>query len=77
MSTDAFLTPVQLAEKYPVSLSTIYSACLGGLLAHYRIPAKKGKRGKYLIKHGDFLAWLEANRHEATVPREDEDLKYL
>jgi len=35
------------------------------LLPHYRIPSKKGSRGKFLISEADFLAWLEANRHEA------------
>ncbi len=59
------LTPAALAAKYPVSRSTIYSACKDGLLAHYRVPATRGKRGKYLIKEEDFLAWLEGNRHEA------------
>jgi hypothetical protein len=62
---DVLLTPAQLAGKYPVSRSTIYSACQEGLLAHYRLPAKKGARGKYLVKETDFLAWLESNRHEA------------
>ncbi len=62
---DELLTPAQLAKKYPVSRSTLYSACADGLLAHYRLPAKKKSRGKYLIKLSDFLAWLEANRHEA------------
>jgi excisionase family DNA binding protein len=59
------MTPAGLAKKYPVSRSTLYSACQEGLLPHYRLPAKKGKRGKYLIKESDFLAWLESNRHEA------------
>jgi hypothetical protein len=62
---DILLTPAQLAKHYPVSRSSIYSACQDGLLAHYRLPAKKRRRGKYLIKESDFLAWLESNRHEA------------
>lgn len=59
------LTPAQLAEKYPVSKSLIYAACIGGLLTHFRVPATKGARGKYLIDEADFLAWLESNKHEA------------
>ena len=59
------LTPAQLADKYPVSRSMIYSACQEGLLPHYRVPAKRGARGKYLIAESDFLAWLESNRHES------------
>ena len=62
---DVLLTPVQLAKKFPVSRSSIYSACQDGLLSHYRVPAKRGKKGKYLIKLADFEAWLESNRHEA------------
>jgi len=58
-------TPAQLSEKYPVSRSSLYGACADGLLPHYRIPSKKGSRGKFLISEADFLAWLEANRHEA------------
>ena len=71
------LTPAQLAAQYPVSRSTIYSACLSGLLAHYRVPAKKGKRGKYLIKLEDFEKWLEGNRRDATEPQDEEQLTYL
>jgi hypothetical protein len=59
-----FLTPAQLVAKYKnaVSRSTIYSACQDGMLTHYRVPAKKGARGKYLIKESDFLSWLESLR---------------
>ena len=70
------MTPAQLAEKYPVSRSTIYAACRTGL-PHYRVPAKKGKRGKYLIKEDEFLVWLETNRYEPRVVRDDEQLTYL
>ena len=59
------LTPAQLATKHPISRSTIYSACQDGLLPHYRVPAKKGQRGKYLIAEAEFLAWLASTRHEA------------
>ena len=66
------LTIAQLTLKYPVSKSTLYSACQEGLLPHYRIPAKKGAKGKYLIKLADFLAWLESNRHEGDTEDEQE-----
>ena len=75
--TGGFLTPSQLVTKYPVSRSTIYSACQDGLLAFYRIPAKRGKRGKYLIKECDFLAWLEENRHEAGDAGDDGELTHI
>jgi len=61
-----FMTPAQLVKKYPVSKSTIYEAARSGALAHYRIAAKRGARGKYLIKLADFIVWLEGNRHDAT-----------
>ena len=75
--TVSFLTPAQLAKKYPVSRSTLYSACQDGLLPHYRVPAKRGKRGKYLIKESDFLAWLEENRHEGAAADDDGELTFL
>lgn len=65
-----FLTPAQIAKKYPVSRSTVYGACTDGLLPHYRVPSRKGARGKVLIKEDDFLAWLESNRHEAGEVRD-------
>lgn len=65
---ETFLTPATIARKYPVSKSTVYSACQDGLIPHYRIPAKKGKRGKYLIRETDFLGWLESNKVAASVP---------
>lgn len=57
-----FLTPTQISALYPVSRSTIYAACQSGFLAHYRVPARKGAKGKYLIKEEDLLAWLESFR---------------
>lgn len=72
------MTPSQLVEKYPVvSVSLIYEACKGGLLAHYRLAAKKGRRGKYAIKEEDFLAWLESNRHEGAEADDDGQLTFL
>lgn len=59
---DDLLSIAALAGKYPVSKSLIYAACQGGLIPHYRIPARNGKRGKYLIREGDFMAWLEQHR---------------
>lgn len=76
-ATDSLLTPSQLAKKYPVSRSTIYSACQDGLLSFYRLPSKKGTRGKYLIRESDFVVWLESNRHEAGEPEAEEGLKII
>lgn len=74
-----YLTPVQIAERYPLSKHTVYAACQGGLLTHYRIPSKKGNRGKYLIAEADFLAWLESNKRVAgeVVTEEESEFKYL
>ena len=74
---ESFLTPAQLAEKYPISRSTLYSACQEGLLPHYRIPAKRGSRGKYIVKESEFLAWLEANRQESMDLADDGDLRHI
>lgn len=60
------MSPAQLSAKYPVSRSSLYGACADGLLPHYRIPSKKGGRGKCLISEADFLAWMESNRREGT-----------
>ena len=68
MSSDNFVTPSQLAAKYPVSRSTIYSACRAGLVTHFRVPSRKGSKGKYVIRESDFLAWLDRNKHEAGAP---------
>ena len=73
----SFLTPAQIADQYPVSKSTIYSACQDGLLPHYRLPARRGRRGKYLIKVADFLAWLEAHRREAGNAEDDGPLTHI
>ncbi|MDB5306079.1 MAG: hypothetical protein JWO38_281 [Gemmataceae bacterium] len=62
---EEFLTPAQLAKRFPIARSSVYAACQAGLLTHYRLPAKKGARGKYLVKLSDFVAWLESNRHDA------------
>ena len=74
---ESFLTPAQLAEKYPISRSTLYSACQEGLLPHYRIPAKRGSRGKYIVKESEFLAWLEANRQESLDLADDGELQHI
>ena len=76
-SQEAFLTPAQIAVSYPVSKSTIYSACQNGLIPHYRIAAKKGTRGKYLIKLSDFLVWLETNRREVKEIEDDGELLHI
>jgi len=57
--TPVMLSPAQIATDYLVSRSTVYAACRSGMLTHYRVPAKKGARGKYLVKEVDLLAWLE------------------
>lgn len=74
---ETFLTPAQLAEKYPISRSTLYSACQEGLLPHYRIPAKRGSRGKYIVKESEFLAWLETNRQESLDLADDGELQHI
>jgi excisionase family DNA binding protein len=74
---DILLTPAQIVKRYPVSRSTIYAACRDSLLAFYRVPSGRGKRGKYLIKLADFLAWLEANRHEAGEVEDDGELTHI
>jgi excisionase family DNA binding protein len=53
------LSPADISTRYSVSRSTTYAACRSGMLAHYRVPSKKGVKGKYLIKESDLLAWLE------------------
>jgi excisionase family DNA binding protein len=72
-----FLTPAQIAAAYPVSKSTIYGACQNGLLPHYRVPARKGARGKYLVKEEDLLAWLESLRVEGCGPQDDGPLEHI
>lgn len=72
--SDTYLTPLQISKKYPVSRSTLYEACQDGL-PHYRVPARRGKRGKYLIKESDFLLWLESFRREGAYP-DDDDLEF-
>lgn len=66
--TPAMLTPAQIAADYLVSRSTVYAACRAGLLPHYRVPAKKGARGKYLVKEVDLLAWLDTLRCGEPTP---------
>jgi hypothetical protein len=47
-----------------VSRSTLYSAMHDGLLPHFRVPSKRGARGKILVDEADFLAWLVTLKHE-------------
>lgn len=71
------MTPAQIEERFPiVSRSLVYAACKNGDLPHYRLPAKKGARGKYAIKLDDFLKWLEANRVEG-VTEDDGELRHI
>ena len=55
----SMLSTAEVAARFSVSRSTVYAACRSGLLTHYRVPSKKGVRGKYLVKEADLLAWLE------------------
>ncbi len=76
MAANDLMTPAQLADKYPVvSRSLIYAACQDRELRHYRLPARKGSRGKYAIREQDFVAWLEAHRVEEVA--DGGELKYL
>jgi len=56
------LSPARISKRFSVSRSTVYSACRSGQLPHYRVPATKGARGKYLFREGDVLAWLETHK---------------
>lgn len=67
IDTDSLRIPEMLsaavvARRYGVSRSTIYTACLEGTLPHYRVPAKPGARGKYLVREADVAAWIESFR---------------
>lgn len=61
-----FLTPAEIVKRHPwVSRSTLYGAMKAGFLPHYRVPSKRGARGKYLLKESEFLAWVESTRQVA------------
>ncbi len=66
--TAGMLTPSQVSAKFTVSRSTVYAACRSGSLSHYRVPARKAGRGKYLIQEQDLLAWLESLKVTSGVP---------
>lgn len=66
--TPEMLSPARITRRFDVSRSTVYTACRSGLLPHYRVPARKGARGKYLIKEADLQAWLEALKSPGTPP---------
>jgi hypothetical protein len=61
------LTPRVVEKRYSVSRSTLYAACRTGQLPHYRVPARKGGRGKYLFRPADVLNWLDALRVDGAV----------
>lgn len=61
------LTPRVVEKRYSVSRSTLYAACRTGQLPHYRVPARKGGRGKYLFRPTDVLNWLDALRVDGAV----------
>lgn len=62
------LSPARITAKYAVSRSTVYAACRSGQLPHYRVPTRKGSRGKYLFREEDVAAWLESLRVAAGPP---------
>ena len=62
------LSPARITRRFDVSRSTVYAACRSGLLPHYRVPARQGARGKYLIKEADLQAWLETLKSAGTPP---------
>jgi hypothetical protein len=63
MNTD-LLTPKQVAQQYPLSLSLIYLLCEQHQLAHTRVGGR-GRRGRLLIAPADVEAYLLNNRVEA------------
>jgi hypothetical protein len=72
-----FLTTGQLVKKYPfASLSLVYAACKAGRLPHYRVGKTPGRRGKYVIREADFLAWVESCRVGETRPEDGGPPKY-
>ena len=62
------LSPARVAAKYAVSRSTVYAACRTGALTHYRVSARPGARGKYLVKEDDVVAWLDSLKAGAERP---------
>ncbi len=64
------ISPAKISTEYSISRSTVYAACRSGMLPHYRVPARKEAKGKYLVKEVDLLAWLETLKSagEATTP---------
>ncbi len=67
-SPSGMLTPAAVSKRFAVSLSLVYAACRSGALAHYRVPARADKRGKYLMHERDVTAWLESLRVETSTP---------
>jgi excisionase family DNA binding protein len=64
------LTPLQISELWPVSLSTVYALVRSGKLAAYRIGAQ-GKGRKILIRQEDWENFLATTR-VSEWPREEE-----
>lgn len=60
VSTPEMLSPSMIAIRFGISRSTVYIASRAGQLPHYRVPARKGARGKYLFREADVIAWLES-----------------
>jgi excisionase family DNA binding protein len=59
------LTVKQAAQKAGVSSNTVYAWCEDRLLTHFRLAARRGRRGKILIDEQDLDAYLESCRVEA------------
>ena len=55
----------------------VYAACKDGLLSHYRVPSRPGRRGKYVLRETDVLTWLEGYRHEAGDVEDDGPLRHV
>jgi hypothetical protein len=66
--TPVMMSPGDITAKYAISRSTVYAACQSGLLDHYRVPARRGAKGKYLIREADLVGWLESLKNATASP---------
>jgi hypothetical protein len=66
--TPVMMAPGDITAKYAISRSAVYAACQSGLLAHYRVPARRGAKGKYLVREADLVAWLESLKSATDSP---------
>jgi excisionase family DNA binding protein len=63
------LTPKQVAQLYPLSVSLLYQLCDEKRIPHYRIGGR-GKKGKILLAAEDIEIFLESQK--VHVDEEDE-----